>query len=171
MAPESDRSEASSRAYRGELLKMRALLAEQHEKLVVALGEIPESRLFVAIAPTINSPGHLALHLGGNLRTLVGLIAGDVPYERDRDREFNVEGVSAGQALQELADGVDVSLEVIDAMLNTPEKWAEPAPQAKFEGDTRGDHVLRAAMHFTYHAGQIILQSKIHQMMAQSKDG
>lgn len=157
-------------AYRGALLRMRATIEEEHRKLVVALRAVPEARLFVPIAPTTNSPGNLALHLGGNLRTLVGLIAGDVAYVRDRDREFRASGLSAEQTLAELADGVRVTLEVMDALLGTPERWAEPAPQPKFPGETRGDHVVRAVVHFTYHAGQIVLQAKIHGMMAQGTE-
>lgn len=155
-------------AHRATLAQLAARLEEEHEKVAAALDALPQSRLFVGVAPEVNSPGNLALHLGGNLRELAGRIAGDVAYSRDRPREFAAKGVPKAQVLAELKDGVDVALQVLARMADDPTAWNEPAPDAKFAGESRGDHVARAMLHFAYHAGQIRMEAKIHRMLGEA---
>ena len=65
-----------------------------------------EEQMWVVLSGTINSAGNLVQHLIGNLRTYIGLVLGNVPYERDRDAEFGPQAggpdgfVSPGLALR-----------------------------------------------------------------------
>ena len=147
--------------------QLRTLFDARIAAIEAAIETIPDARLFIPVAPQTNSAGNLALHIAGNLRTLVGRVAGDVPYERDRDREFQATGPSKRDVLDELRVAADVTREVLDRL---DEEW-ESAPAAPlFEGDSRGDHLLRALEHTGYHTGQIVLIARVHTLIADPPD-
>src|SRR5215213_2723590 len=61
-----------------------------------------------------NSAGNLALHLAGNLRHFIGNVLGGSSYQRDRDAEFSIKGLSRDElraivatTMRELTDTFD----------------------------------------------------------------
>ena len=141
-------------AYLDRLVRQRA------EAVEAAVAGIDADHLFEPIVAGSNSIGNLALHLAGNLKTLVGRIAGDVPYERDRDREFAARGLTQDELLVEFRDAIRVTREVLGRLDEAT--WDAPAVDSPFPDESRGEHVLRAVEHLGYHAGQIVLIAKHH---------
>lgn len=139
------------------------LLQERAATIRQAIEGVAESRLFVPIAPGTNSIGNLALHLAGNVRTLIGRFGGGVPYERDRAFEFSCEGMPRAALLATFDEAVLVAAAAILGM--AAETWVEVPPDAPFEGESRGDLVQRSLEHFGYHTGQIVLVARVLSML------
>jgi len=151
-----------------DVIKQQAttLFEQRVAEIERATTNIPDGRLFVPVAPGTNSVGNLVLHLSGNLRTLVGRVAGGIHYERDRDYEFAATGMPRDALMKSFLTAVDVTRSVLAKV--DAAKWCESIAEpgvTPFAKETRGDHVLRALEHFGYHAGQIVLISKILAMM------
>ena len=139
--------------------QLLTMLDTRAEAIDLALARIPDKRLFVPIAPNTNSAGNLALHLAGNLRTLIGLAAGDVDYTRDRDAEFSTTGLSGAEVLEEFRGAIAVCRQVISAFDGA--RWVERCTNPWNDNETRGEHILKAMEHLGYHAGQIVLIAKV----------
>ena len=102
-----------------------------------------------------NSAGNLCQHLCGNLRHFIGATLGDSGYVRDRDAEFDREGVSRATLLGE----IDATLADVKATLDglTDEVLASDYPIDVFaKGAFKTDWFLvHLATHLNYHLGQI----------------
>src|SRR6478736_5482309 len=58
----------------------------------------------------LNSAGNLCLHLVGNLKHFVGKVLGNIPYERQRDKEFSDKDIPKEQLLQSIDETKDAVL-------------------------------------------------------------
>jgi hypothetical protein len=106
--------------------------------------------------PGIHNPGGtLAVHLAGNLQHFIGAVLGGSGYERDRDREFAVRGLSLDEILGEIGDArgaVAAAFEGLsDARLEEP--WTGGGPLG--ETATVGAMLLHLSGHLMYHVGQV----------------
>ena len=103
-----------------------------------------------------NSPGHLVLHLSGNLSYYVGAQIAGTGYVRNRDLEFTE---SSRPGKSEVLRKFD---EIITMVVATIEKQSEFDWSASFSGerDTSSKNRLAAfvryASHLYHHIGQLI---------------
>ncbi len=121
--------------------------------------EIPDTELWWRPNPRSNSIGNLLLHLVGNVREwVVGGIGGE-PSTRDRQTEFDADGMFDRQALPDRLEG---ALRDADRVLATLS--AESLLEHRLIHG-RGVSVLEALYHvvehFGMHTGQIIYIVKL----------
>lgn len=109
---------------------------------------------------TGNSPGTLAMHLCGNLQYNIGAVIGKSGYVRDRDYEFSQRGTPREKILEEIANTEAMVIPVL-------EKLTHDDLNKKFEDSWHGenemiaDALIRLALHFGYHVGQINYHRRI----------
>src|ERR1700681_1569417 len=73
---------------------LAALFRRDLTRLAQELGAFPDDGPLWVKPPGINnSIGTLVLHIEANLRDYIGLQLGDVPYTRQREREFSQTGL------------------------------------------------------------------------------
>ncbi|PZF71643.1 DUF1572 family protein [Taibaiella soli] len=102
-----------------------------------------------------NSAGHLCQHLVGNLKTFIGRELGGLPYERNRDAEFNERRFERPDLILLLTDTESVVEESLRKL--SPAQLAGPYPPVlALAEDQTVDFVLTHLLaHLNYHLGQI----------------
>jgi hypothetical protein len=101
-----------------------------------------------------NSGGNLCLHLIGNLKHFVGKVLGNIPFERNREREFSDKNVPVPELLKAAA-------ETKSAVVDTIRKLEDPVLQKNypinvFDKDMSVESfLLHLYGHLNYHLGQI----------------
>jgi uncharacterized damage-inducible protein DinB len=106
-----------------------------------------------------NSVGNLVLHLTGNVRQWIISGLGGPPDVRQRDREFNARGPLPGRVLAgRLRKTVEEACRVLGKL--SPEDLARVHTIQKFRV-TGMEATFHVAEHFSHHAGQIILLTKM----------
>lgn len=113
-----------------------------------------ESNLWITDKEIPNSAGNLCLHLIGNLKHFIGLHVGDVPYERDRDGEFNKKNVPRDQMVGEIEETKAI---VRKAVSELSENRLNQDYPIEFGGSrpTVVYILISMASHLAYHLGQI----------------
>lgn len=102
-----------------------------------------------------NSVGHLVLHVTGNLNYYVGARIAETGYVRNRDLEFTESRrPRKAEVLGQFDETIRMVVETIERQ--SEQDWSRPysgerEPQAK----DRFTAVLRCAVHFYHHVGQI----------------
>ncbi len=135
--------------------ELNRLFQRDLERLGVELSAYTdESKLWVIDKEIANSAGNLAIHLFGNLRTFIGNDLGNIPYKRDRDREFAAKGVSRAALLEELEEVKSIissSLLGLDSS-----RLSEKSVHAFFGYEMSiGYFLVHLYGHFNYHLGQV----------------
>lgn len=115
-----------------------------------------ESTMWITEKKIKNSAGHLAQHLVGNLKTFVGKFMGQIPYQRERDREFNERQFDRTTMLRL----IDETKETISKSLTGKDEsfFAQPFPEEAViikEDQTNGFMLAHLYAHLNYHLGQI----------------
>lgn len=101
-----------------------------------------------------NTPGNLTLHICGNLRHNIGAVIGNTGYVRNRDLEFSVKNISKDDILKEIDATREMIIPVLEGL--TPADYTKPFPESSHgEEQTTIDALIRLALHFGYHVGQI----------------
>jgi hypothetical protein len=100
-----------------------------------------------------NAPATLALHLCGNLKHNFGAVIGKTGYVRNRDKEFSARGVSREDIINEIGSTIDMVIPIIENL--TVDDLNNPFEDTLQEKQTIGDAIVRVALHFAYHLGQI----------------
>jgi uncharacterized damage-inducible protein DinB len=101
-----------------------------------------------------NSGGNLCLHLIGNLKHFIGKILGNIPYERQRDKEFSDKNIPA----QQLLKGINETIHAVTTALQqlSDEILSSIYPIRVFETEmTTEVFILYLYGHLNYHLGQI----------------
>jgi uncharacterized damage-inducible protein DinB len=138
----------------------RHLLADFLPKIERCLERLTDEQVWWRAGEQSNSVGNLLLHLEGNVRQWLVAGVGGAPDRRRRDREFaEREQVPADKLLSDLR----ATLAEADAAL------AGLDPSALLERRHIQGHdvtvlaaVFHVVEHFSMHAGQIILLTKLH---------
>jgi uncharacterized damage-inducible protein DinB len=106
-----------------------------------------------------NSVGNLALHLSGNVRQWIISGLGRAPDARQRDREFSERAPVPRRVLvSRLRKTVEEACRVLSKL--SPEDLARVHTIQKFRV-TGMEAAFHVAEHFSHHAGQIILLTKM----------
>lgn len=103
-----------------------------------------------------NSPGHLLLHVTGNLNYYIGARIAATGYVRNRDLEFTD---PARRSKDEVWEAFDRAIAMVTATIRSQseEDWLrEYSAERETEAKDRFTIVLRCAGHAYHHVGQLI---------------
>ena len=102
-----------------------------------------------------NSVGHLVLHLTGNLSYYIGARIAQTGYIRNRDLEFTeTRRPSKAEVLRRFDETIAIVIATIERQ--TEADWTLPySAEREPEAKNRLTAVLRCAVHFYHHVGQI----------------
>lgn len=128
-------------------------------RIARCLALLSEKQIWWRPHATSNSVGNLVLHLEGNVRQWIISGLGGVPDRRERDKEFAAKGpLPRRQLVSRLCRTVDEACGVL-AKLRAQDLAVQHSIQGyKVIGLQALYHVTE---HFAYHAGQIILVTKM----------
>ncbi len=124
-------------------------------RLIQELQAFPSDEILWRRAPGIsNSAGNLVLHLEGNLREFVGRQLGHVAYNRERDQEFEVNGLSRDDLIQRMERVRQLVAEIISKL--SDEELAVPYPERVLIAELSShDFLVHLHGHLNFHLGQI----------------
>ena len=136
-------------------------LKELHKDILNALNGLPPVALDWSPAPDVNSINVLVVHTVGAQRFLIGEIVAGEPATRDRDAEFQVQGLNA----ETLTRYLNESFEFIRSTLNNL-NLNDLTSQRNFRGrETSVAWVLGHALkHTATHMGHIQLMRQIWEL-------
>lgn len=137
----------------------RQQLAELRRKAALAVGRLSQEDLAWRPNPESNSIANLVFHMDGNLRWRVGEGIGKIPYNRDRDGEFNANGDYAREELLRIWNEVFREADRILASL-TEDRLAETV-EVRGQETTLAETLVTITAHAAEHVGQIIYIAKL----------
>lgn len=115
-----------------------------------------EDTLWEVLPGTSNSGGALLQHLIGNLRTFVGLGIGDMPYKRDRYKEFSGRLFCKEELVIELNTLKEIIVQTLAALTPADLEKEYPHDILDLKEDQPITFVLCSLLsHLAYHRGQI----------------
>ena len=128
-------------------------------RIARCLASLSEEEIWWRPHATSNSVGNMVLHLEGNVRQWILSGLGGAPDHRDRDKEFAAQGsLPRRQLLNHLSGTVNEACRVLARL--TPQDLASLRSIQGYR--LRGFQALyHVTEHFAYHAGQIILITKM----------
>ncbi|HHP7242608.1 MAG TPA: DinB family protein [Cyclobacteriaceae bacterium] len=131
------------------------LFKKDFQKLRTEIGSFhADAALWKTSGDIINSAGNIVLHLCGNMRHFIGATLGNTGYEREREKEFTMTGLTKEQ----LIEAVNITEgEVLKALDNLSEKQLnDKYPLEPFGYPVTHQYFLiHIYAHFNYHLGQI----------------
>jgi uncharacterized damage-inducible protein DinB len=142
------------------LLDARRTLEKRYlPRITRCLGMLSDEEIWWKPHPTSNSVGNLVLHLSGNIRQWIISGLGGKPDIRERDKEFTELGPLPRRALiTRLRHTVTEASRVLARL--SARDLARGYSIQKFRV-TGLEAVFHVTEHFAYHAGQIILATKL----------
>lgn len=131
-----------------------ALFARDLGRLERQLEAIDDPHLWRVLPGVTNAAGNLMLHLSGNLREFIGRQLGNVPYVRDRAREFSATDVPRAELGADLAGLTALIPGVLENL--AAHRWDETFPENVLGTPlTTRQFVAHLYGHLNYHLGQI----------------
>ena len=128
-------------------------------KIERCLGLLKDEQIWWRANEQSNSIGNLLLHLRGNVRQWIVCGLGEAPDSRDRDSEFAQRGeVPRAELFDKLKRTVDEAVAVLGSL--DPNELLEKHRIQGLEVSAL-EAVLHVVEHFSMHAGQIILLTKV----------
>ena len=128
-------------------------------RIARCLAVLSEKEIWWRPHATSNSVGNLVLHLEGNVRQWILSGLGGAPDHRERDKEFAAQGpLPRRQLIGRLRKTVEEACGVLATLTAQ-----DLAIQHSIQGfhPTGLEAVYHVTEHFAYHAGQIILVTKM----------
>jgi uncharacterized damage-inducible protein DinB len=101
-----------------------------------------------------NSPGHLTLHLTGNLQHFIGAQLFGNGYQRNRDLEFSSSPINKSELLRQVIDTRQMLEKELPSYLEKHGNALFPYP-FKEKTVTVQDALSHLLAHLAYHCGQI----------------
>jgi hypothetical protein len=132
------------------------------DKLISEIKAYPnDASLWLKVGSISNSAGNLVLHLAGNLNHFIGARLGNTGYQRKRDLEFSLTGLTKQQLVEQI-EVVKKMLGEVLPVLST-NKLKEPYPDKIFDQKTylTEEFLLHLLSHLSYHLGQINYHRRI----------
>jgi uncharacterized damage-inducible protein DinB len=142
------------------IAQSRRVLKEVYlPRLVSCLGQLSSEQIWWRPNDASNSIGNLVLHLTGNVRQWIISGLGGARDVRQRDEEFSERGplprrILASHLRRTVVEACDVLAKL------TPEDLARTHTIQKYQV-TGIEAAFHVAEHFSHHAGQIILLTKM----------
>jgi uncharacterized damage-inducible protein DinB len=139
--------------------KSRALMSDDYmPKIERCVGRLSDTDLWWRANEASNSIGNLILHLCGNVTMWIIGGVGLLPFERDRQREFderrNISGTELIERLRAVAQQADAVMGAV-----SPEELLSRR-QIQGYDVTVLEAIYHVVEHFSMHTGQIILLTK-----------
>jgi hypothetical protein len=145
---------------RATLNSLRARVTEILPAQVRAcLEQLTDEELWWRPNEPSNSVGNNVLHIAGSLNHYLNRAVGGFPYERDRDAEFAERGPIPRAELIAKFEGMVANATQTFAAL-TPDSLGESSTETKMY-DVIVEDLLGVAVHFSFHAGQIVWITKM----------
>ncbi len=140
------------------LIRSADLLRQYRTWIKRTLDLLPEDKVWWTPSQNVNSVGVLLKHLRGNLRQWVVSALGNVPFHREREKEF----INTHESLEELWNALD---ETISDAIHTLENISENilCQRLYVQGfEVTGlEAIYHAIEHLAYHTGQIVFIIKM----------
>jgi hypothetical protein len=115
-----------------------------------------ENTMWIIEKSIKNSAGHLAQHLVGNLKTFVGKYMGQIPYMRERDREFNERQFDRATLLRLIDETKEIiSKSLVDKDVSFLELPFPKEAVVVKDDQTNGFMLSYLYAHLNYHLGQV----------------
>lgn len=128
-------------------------------RIVSCLRQLSDEQIWWRSNEASNSVGNLVLHLQGNVRQWIVSGLGGAPDVRQREREFAERGpMPRRKLIRHLRKAVDEACAVMRRL--SSETLAGSHRIQKFQ-ITGNEAIFHVAEHFSHHAGQIILLTKL----------
>ena len=142
------------------LSQSRHSLARHHlPRIARCLEMLSEKEIWWRGNSASNSVGNLVLHLEGNVRQWIVSGLGEVPDQRQRDKEFSERGPIPRRKLMALLKRTVTeacqTLENLPARELSRTRWIQGFRVSGFKA------VAHVTEHFAYHAGQIAYATKL----------
>jgi uncharacterized damage-inducible protein DinB len=134
-------------------------LEQLHGRIQDCLGRLTAEQIWTRNSENENAVGNLVLHLSGNVRQWIGSGVAGLPDHRERDAEFDARG---GKSTPELAELIKLRVTEAASIIRAvpPARLAERiTPQG--HDVTVLEAIAHVVEHFSMHAGQIILLTKM----------
>lgn len=135
-------------------------LRQYEERIGECLGRLTEDQVWGRTNESSNAVGNLVLHLCGNVRQWIGSGVAGRPDDRTRDAEFAARGDISIVELRERLHQVIADATSDLARLSEADLLAQMTVQSytltKLEG------IYHVVEHFSGHANQIVLLTKVH---------
>ena len=134
---------------------LASLFSRDLTKLKQQIEAFPnDETLWQSLPGVINPAGNLALHIEGNLREYVGRQLGKLPYNRNRELEFSVRGISkyeVGNRIEELSRSIPSVIRELSS-----EQLEMEYPEVVLEvATTTREFLFHLYGHLNWHLGQI----------------
>ena len=101
-----------------------------------------------------NSGGNLCLHLAGNLKHFVGMVLGNIAYERVREKEFSDKNIPTAVLVKSLEGTLQAVTQTLRNL--NDEELDKVYPLDVFGKEmTTGWFLIHLYGHLNYHLGQI----------------
>lgn len=163
-------------------LKLNSLvLSEMNKQLIrieTCINFLSEEQIWYKLKPNLNSIGNLCLHLAGNEYQHFVSGIGNMPFNRTRSREFTENNVMSGKDLLQLlkdvrrqSSSIIVGLTESDLQRNVTihyaiDDWNKMVVRPTFETESQYSRDIETMLvhvceHYSYHAGQIVLITKL----------
>jgi uncharacterized damage-inducible protein DinB len=153
-------------------------MEKQLDRIIKSINQLDDDLIWKKMKDSMNSIGNLCLHLAGNeYQNLISAI-GNKPFIRERTREFNSEGgISKDELISLLSKTRSESASILSALSEEDlkreviirydlEDWNRMLRVNASEDETYEVRLIsrllvQVAAHYGYHAGQIVLLSKL----------
>lgn len=151
---------------------------KQLDRIIKSLNQLDNDMIWKKMKDSMNSIGNLCLHLAGNeYQNLISAI-GNKPFVRERSQEFNSDGgISKDELSSLLLRTRSESASILSVLTEEDlkreviirydlEDWNRMLRVNALEDETYEVRVIsrllvQVAAHYGYHAGQIVLLSKL----------
>jgi len=131
------------------------LFSRDLAKLGQQIEDFPnDEALWQTLPGVMNSAGNLALHIEGNLREYVGRQLGNAIYNRNRELEFSLKGMSKNEVGARIAELQRSIPAVIQSL--SPEQLETECPEEVLKvATTTQQFLIHLYGHLNWHLGQI----------------
>ena len=134
-------------------------LEQLHGRIQDCLARLTPEQIWARNSENGNAVGNLVLHLSGNVRQWIGSGVAGLPDHRERDAEFDARG---GMAPAELSDLLETRVaEAVVIVRKVPAARLIERIQPQGHDVTVLEAIAHVVEHFSQHAGQIILLTKM----------
>ena len=113
-----------------------------------------ETDLWIIKDGISNSGGNLCLHLVGNLKYFIGKTLGNIPYERNREKEFSDKNIPVENLITAIEETKSAVIETLHNLKNGDLEKIYPLNVFGTEMTTE-NFLLHLYGHLNYHLGQI----------------
>jgi hypothetical protein len=131
------------------------LFARDLQRWKEQIETFPDDATLWKLAPGItNCAGNLTLHLEGNLRDFIGSCMAGIPYERRRDLEFGLTGLTKADLIARIT-AIEAWLPAAVSKLTAEDLAREFPKQVWGRTLITGQFLMHLYGHLNYHLGQI----------------